>query len=440
MSTPTARHSARSDTAKCGFTPISATIGGRIARRSSTVIEIPTEGGHIAVFQHVRGLPGNLPADLQRQLEHGAMVVQGQQYGVGRRIDITLPLESTHHCAQPIFVTNPGSGRKKRSTSPARTRCGSKAWTAMKAKRCCNGCSRSPRHPAIIWRTRLATRRPRHVGQSRVTSARTHRLAERTAPNAAPLHRRGRAALLKSIARTRCGKNAVKLPRRTLPLHSGVGLPRRHRCVAAHGVVARLSDPAGAPDCWLSRPAAGPDFVIARLIGQRVGTGSVSNSSSRTGRVRAQAWPPRDVVAAARGRLPSPLTRRQCQCRQTPAFIRTCLFNFVRDIAARRHDLQRAFSAGGQSGSAGENSSGVHRLRQSKSGPDQYGVARHRDHAPPHVRAVEDDDGHRTGARAISDGATYPDLLSGQGASGVFDDNPVDAVCRGRQIARAGCE
>ena len=42
----------------------------------------------------------------------GAMVMQGQQYGVGRRIDITLPLESTHHCAQPIFVTNPGSGRK----------------------------------------------------------------------------------------------------------------------------------------------------------------------------------------------------------------------------------------------------------------------------------------------------------------------------------------
>ena len=53
----------------------------------------------------------SLPADLKRQLD-GAMVMQGQQYGVGRRIDITLPLESTHHCAQPIFVTNPGSGRK----------------------------------------------------------------------------------------------------------------------------------------------------------------------------------------------------------------------------------------------------------------------------------------------------------------------------------------
>jgi taurine dioxygenase len=25
---------------------------------------------------------------------------------------VTLPLESTHHCLQPIFVTNPGSGKK----------------------------------------------------------------------------------------------------------------------------------------------------------------------------------------------------------------------------------------------------------------------------------------------------------------------------------------
>jgi hypothetical protein len=52
-----------------------------------------------------------LPTDLKRRLD-GTMVMQGQQYGVGRRIDVTLPLESTHHCRQPIFVTNPGSARK----------------------------------------------------------------------------------------------------------------------------------------------------------------------------------------------------------------------------------------------------------------------------------------------------------------------------------------
>jgi len=73
-------------------------------------IEIPSEGGHTQ-FSSMYAAYENLPVDLKRQLG-GAMVIQGQQYGVGRRIDVTLPLESTHHCAQPIFVTNPGSGRK----------------------------------------------------------------------------------------------------------------------------------------------------------------------------------------------------------------------------------------------------------------------------------------------------------------------------------------
>jgi taurine dioxygenase len=73
-------------------------------------IEIPSEGGHTQ-FSSLYAAYENLPADLKKRLD-GAMVMQGQQYGVGRRIDVTLPLESTHHCAQPIFVANPGSGRK----------------------------------------------------------------------------------------------------------------------------------------------------------------------------------------------------------------------------------------------------------------------------------------------------------------------------------------
>jgi len=73
-------------------------------------IEIPSEGGHTQ-YSSMYAAYENVPADLKRRLA-GAMGMQGQQYGVGRRIDITLPLESTHHCAQPIFVTNPGSGRK----------------------------------------------------------------------------------------------------------------------------------------------------------------------------------------------------------------------------------------------------------------------------------------------------------------------------------------
>ena len=73
-------------------------------------IEIPSEGGHTQ-YSSMYAAYENVPADLKRRLA-GAMVMQGQQYGVGRRIDVTLPLESIHHCAQPIFVTNPGSGRK----------------------------------------------------------------------------------------------------------------------------------------------------------------------------------------------------------------------------------------------------------------------------------------------------------------------------------------
>jgi len=73
-------------------------------------IEIPSEGGYTQ-FSSMYAAYENVPDDLKRQLD-GAMVMQGQQYGVGRRIDVTLPLESTHHCVQPIFVTNPGSGRK----------------------------------------------------------------------------------------------------------------------------------------------------------------------------------------------------------------------------------------------------------------------------------------------------------------------------------------
>jgi taurine dioxygenase len=73
-------------------------------------IEIPCEGGHTR-FSSMYAAYDRLPANLKRQLD-GATVMQGQQYGVGRRIDVTLPLESTHHCRQPIFVTNPDSGRK----------------------------------------------------------------------------------------------------------------------------------------------------------------------------------------------------------------------------------------------------------------------------------------------------------------------------------------
>jgi taurine dioxygenase len=73
-------------------------------------IEIPSEGGNTR-FSSSYAAYERLPADLKRKLE-GKMVMQGHQYSVGRRIDLSLKLEDIHHHLQPIIVTNPGSGRK----------------------------------------------------------------------------------------------------------------------------------------------------------------------------------------------------------------------------------------------------------------------------------------------------------------------------------------
>jgi len=73
-------------------------------------IEIPTDGGN-TLFSSSYAAYDNMPADLKRRLD-GAWVMQGHQYSVGKRIDLSLKLENIHHCRQPIIVTNPGSGRK----------------------------------------------------------------------------------------------------------------------------------------------------------------------------------------------------------------------------------------------------------------------------------------------------------------------------------------
>jgi taurine dioxygenase len=73
-------------------------------------VEIPSAGGHTK-FASLYAAYDNMPDNLKRQLGD-AMVMQGHEYGVGRRIRLDVSLESIHHCVQPIVVTNPGSGRK----------------------------------------------------------------------------------------------------------------------------------------------------------------------------------------------------------------------------------------------------------------------------------------------------------------------------------------
>ena len=73
-------------------------------------IEIPTEGGQTR-FSSSYAAYDRLPADVKTRID-GAMVMQGHQYTTGRRIDLSIDIETMHHCRQPIVVTNPGSGRK----------------------------------------------------------------------------------------------------------------------------------------------------------------------------------------------------------------------------------------------------------------------------------------------------------------------------------------
>ncbi|HEY6259653.1 MAG TPA: TauD/TfdA family dioxygenase [Xanthobacteraceae bacterium] len=73
-------------------------------------IEIPSEGGHTK-FASLYAAYDKLPDDLKRRLAD-TMVMQGHEYGVGRRIKLDVELSTIHHFRQPIFVTNPGSGRK----------------------------------------------------------------------------------------------------------------------------------------------------------------------------------------------------------------------------------------------------------------------------------------------------------------------------------------
>jgi taurine dioxygenase len=73
-------------------------------------IEIPSEGGHTK-FASLYAAYDKLPDDLKRRFA-GTMVMQGHEYGVGRRIRLDADLSTIHHFRQPMVVTNPGSGRQ----------------------------------------------------------------------------------------------------------------------------------------------------------------------------------------------------------------------------------------------------------------------------------------------------------------------------------------
>ena len=73
-------------------------------------IKIPTEGGHTK-YASLYAAYDNIPDDLKRRLD-GARVMQGYDYGCDQRLNLDINLDDIFHYSQPIFVTNPGSGRK----------------------------------------------------------------------------------------------------------------------------------------------------------------------------------------------------------------------------------------------------------------------------------------------------------------------------------------
>lgn len=73
-------------------------------------IEIPSEGGHTK-FASLSAAYDNIPEDLRRKLD-GARVMQGYDYAASERLDLDIDLDNIFHFSQPIFITNPGSGRK----------------------------------------------------------------------------------------------------------------------------------------------------------------------------------------------------------------------------------------------------------------------------------------------------------------------------------------
>ena len=287
-------------------------------------IEIPSEGGHTQ-FSSMYAAYENLPAELKQQLD-GAMVIQGQQYGVGRRIDVTLPLRA------PITARNRSSSpipapAAKRSTSPARTRCGSKAWTAMKAKRCCNGCSPSPRiRPSSTSTSGDPATSSCGTTSRACTPAPIGRANSAARCAAAP----SRASRCTSIhhSRKRVAGNSVNRPRRTFLQMAAVAaalpvLPRMARSLdyPTRPVRVIVGFPAG----------TGPD-VIARLIGQRIGDRLgqqffVENRSGAGSSLAAQ-----DVVTAPADGYTLLLAANANAV--NASLYPNLPFNFVRDIAA----------------------------------------------------------------------------------------------------------
>jgi taurine dioxygenase len=72
-------------------------------------IELPTQGGHTK-FASLYAAYDRVPDGLKQRLRD-AMVMQGYDYASTARLDLDVDLDDILHYRQPLFVTNPDSGR-----------------------------------------------------------------------------------------------------------------------------------------------------------------------------------------------------------------------------------------------------------------------------------------------------------------------------------------
>ena len=128
---PTASRSVRSGTAKCGFH--TDKCYHRRPHRATFLygIDIPSEGGHTK-FSSMYAAYDKVRPELKEPAQ-GAMVIQGQEYGVGSA-SISRSISKTSITAAADLPHQPGSGRKGLYVATLRTPCGSKAWTATRAR------------------------------------------------------------------------------------------------------------------------------------------------------------------------------------------------------------------------------------------------------------------------------------------------------------------
>ena len=197
--------------------------------------------------------------------------------------------------------------------------------------------------------------------------------------------------------RERIREGVMTIPRRRFSAASASAAARSRQC---RSPAWRRAYPSRPITLVVFVPPGGAPDIVARLIGQplsqRLGQPVViENRPGGGGNLALQA------VARA------PADGHTLLLIATPHAVNVTLYekldiNVIRDIVPVASIDNDAFVDGGQSFAAGQNGCRIRRPREGQSRQDQHGVERQRQPQSSGRRAVQDDDRHRNGSRAVS--------------------------------------